>query len=419
MPDPTTFDARLADAFERYVAPAPVAVDAPAISHAVATGAAMTRLSAEGWRRGIGGRRSVVLVAAVLVLALAAATLVGGRLLERPAPRTFLGDLESTGRMTVERERPLLAALPDGRVLVFGGGTRFAEMWDAASGAFSSVGMSHPSDVSAALTLDDGRVLVLGRDLPHASIFDPTTGTFRGGVVGGVGIWRTTPAAAPLRDGRVLVVGGVCAHCRSDPADPQPDGRMAELFDPATGRFTPTGDMTVARAQPTAVALKDGRVLVTSDGTAELFDPAAGAFTSTEGWCPEIDATPVDAIRMADGRVLLIGAPRVVVGQSHASAAVYDPATGRCTSAAAVPSLVDGAVALDDGTALLIGVSYENADDRHTFAVIYDPDTGVLRELEGPTAYHPSVVRLPDGRVLVVGGGDKNGPRLDIAQIYR
>jgi hypothetical protein len=70
----------------------------------------------------------------------------------------------------------------------------------------------------------------------------------------------------------------------------------AELYDPATGRFTATGPMTVARWDHTATLLDNGKVLLTDgyDGgagdtfvspnlfaSAELYDPEKGAFVAT------------------------------------------------------------------------------------------------------------------------------------------
>jgi hypothetical protein len=61
----------------------------------------------------------------------------------------------------------------------------------------------------------------------------------------------------------------------------------AELFDPATGIFTPTAIMATARETHTATMLTIGNVLVTggTDGnidlsTVELFDPANGTFSA-------------------------------------------------------------------------------------------------------------------------------------------
>jgi hypothetical protein len=69
----------------------------------------------------------------------------------------------------------------------------------------------------------------------------------------------TTPRAAhtatALRDGRVLIVGGcTLASCEMDA-----EGATAELFDPATGTFTRTGQMLTERVGHTATLLPDGR----------------------------------------------------------------------------------------------------------------------------------------------------------------
>ena len=71
---------------------------------------------------------------------------------------------------------------------------------------------------------------------------------------------RAGHAAALLADGRVLIVGG---------ATTDPDARSrahgtasAEIFDPATGRFTRTADMSLSREGASAFTLPDGGVLI-------------------------------------------------------------------------------------------------------------------------------------------------------------
>ena len=199
-----------------------------------------------------------------------------------------------------------------------------AELYDPSAGMFSPTGsMSTPREDHTATLLRDGRVLVVGGNdvgshtTASAEIYDPKTGTFT--PTGSMKTARGFHTATLLADGRVLVTGGDAAAWD----DSGPFLASAEIYDPSTGTFTTTGSMATGRAHHAATLLADGRVLITGgtpgqaggngSGTtsltaAELYDPATGTFSPTG---PMADGRVYHtATRLADGRVLVAGGLR-------------------------------------------------------------------------------------------------------------
>jgi WD40 repeat protein len=119
-----------------------------------------------------------------------------------------------------------------------------------------------------ATLLTDGKVLVAGGGSDTAELFDPSNGTFT--AIGKMSAARAYHTATLLADGKVLVTGGL-----------DPDERtlaLAELCDEPGTSFAGTGSLTSGRSSHTATILNDGRVLVTGGvdasgtlGTAELY----------------------------------------------------------------------------------------------------------------------------------------------------
>jgi hypothetical protein len=85
---------------------------------------------------------------------------------------------------------------------------------------------------------------------------------------------REVHTATRLLDGKVVVTGGIVGHTALS---------SAEFFNPATGKFTPAGNMETQRYEQAATLLLNGDVLITgginfdnsvginSLATAELF----------------------------------------------------------------------------------------------------------------------------------------------------
>jgi hypothetical protein len=157
-------------------------------------------------------------------------------------------------------------------------------------------------------------------------LYDPATGTFS--KTGPMKVGRWLHSATLLADGRVLILGG------RSPKDSV--YTSAELYDPRSGRFSLAGSMGGGRQQHTATLLGDGRVLITggywSDGqnwrvesSTEMYDPATGNFSPVGSMGPRRQGH--GATLLSDGRVLIAGGEDI--GGSGAvrvsSAVLYQP----------------------------------------------------------------------------------------------
>jgi large repetitive protein len=119
--------------------------------------------------------------------------------------------------------------------------------------------------------------------------------------------------ATLLPNGKVLVAGGYGGQFNQALAS-------AELYDPASGTWTPTSSLSVARGGHTATLLPDGKALVAGGqndtngflASAELYDVGLG-FSSE--WQPQIDTA---SFRFISGNRLRLTGSRLQ-GISQAS----------------------------------------------------------------------------------------------------
>jgi Galactose oxidase, central domain len=341
--------------------------------------------------------------------------------------------------------------LSDGRVLVMGGCDTAAQLHDVVSGTFTTTGsLTEQRAGKTATLLSDGRVLVTGGYdctsseggiSASAEIYDPATGTFT--ATGAMEDARQFHTATLLDDGRVLITGGhsnsstsatgavVFASVRTAETSSSVLS-TAEIFDPATDTFRPTGSMSTFRDHHTATLLPDGRVLVVGGGgegyasttSAELYDPAVEEFDTTgsmrEGrWLHT-------ASLLEDGRVLVIGgrSPQDAV---YRTTETYDPQAGTFSSAG---STHDGrqqhtATVLPDGRVFVAGGYWSDGQASRVLSSteMFDPRAGTFTSIGsmGDARSEHTATLLRDGRVLILGGidiGPEGGFPVSSAVLY-
>ena len=298
-------------------------------------------------------------------------------------PRT--GTIERSGTLAMRRVSTTAVRLASGQVLIAGGWvgatvSPAVELYDPATGTSRQVGsLSEARADIAAVTLADGRVLLAGGFADGAArgridIFDPATGTIA--PAGDLVVPRAGAGAALLRDGRVLLVAGGT----NGPGGLAPT-ESAEIFDPSTGQSAPTGSLAHARYKHATVGLEDGRVVVMGgsdrrDGrgkltSIEMFDPASGSFSPA--------GNLLEARYKISGAVVPLPRNRILVAGGGLRAELYDVATAQ--SVAVGPDLglrLNFATAslLPDGSVLLAGGYDENGIRMSDRAWLIRPDQG-------------------------------------------
>ena len=227
-----------------------------------------------------------------------------------------------------------------------------------------------------------------------------------------MGAARAAHTATALPDGRVLIAGGFVE---------KGSAKGAERYGLATGRFSPTGSMTVARESHMGVRLLDGRALIagghrgrradiTLYASAEIYDPASGAFSRAGDM--RIRRHKHDAVVLPDGQVLITGGSdegdaRGVCDSSE----LFDPKTETFTAG---PTMKLGrykhagsSLVLPSGLVLVAGGAPQ--------AEVYDPRNRTFVLVPGDArmaGQFSAVAQLRTGGALITGGyGNGGGPR--------
>jgi len=233
-------------------------------------------------------------------------------------------------------------------------------------------------------------------------------------------------ASAKLPDGRVLVAGG-CApsHCPSVVT-------AAHIYNPATGQAVATGSTMTAHGYATLTLLASGKALLAggctgrlcgkANPTAELWDPATGRWTATGSMLndPSTGISPqhAAAVRLASGSVLVAG------GENYAAVAqTWSPTTGtwQATGPMQSPRESFTLTTLPSGQVLAAGgCAYYYCQTVLGSAELYQPATGTWTatgSLSLPRYGHTAAL-LPAGQVKVTGGTTDTGSTATTTERY-
>jgi hypothetical protein len=274
----------------------------------------------------------------------------------------------------------------------------------------------YPRDFATATLLPDRAVLVAGGfntvlgTLDTAELYDPIADGFRL-LDSRLSSGRELFTATSLTDGRVLIVGGFDTRRRCTQAS-------ADLFDPKSQAFQPTGSLAQDRFGQAAVRLADGRVLVVGGkhwqvghpdvplASAEIYDSASGRFHRTTGDMAAPRDRPT-ATLLPDGTVLIAGGQNGADGTTVAE--VFDPVTERfhpLTSLLTLPRMAHSDVTLPDGRVLLAGGWCPPLHATTASTELFDPQTGIF--MPGPpmpqSGHDIALLVFADGLVLAAGG---------------
>ena len=336
------------------------------------------------------------------------------------------------------RARHTATLLPNGKVLVAGGYNdagpplNTEELYDPATGTWRRAGnLNSIRSGHTATLLPNGKVLVAGGDtlfypivvplpvrvLNSAELYDPATGVWS--ITGALITGRSGHTATLLPNGKVLVTGGFNSFS-SDGVDLD----SAELYDPATGRWSLTGNLKTDRTWHTATLLPSGQVLVvgvrccddTARKSAELYDPVTGTWSSA-GQLNIGNTGNATATLLPNGKVLFTDG----FDDAPATAELYDPATGMWSVTGRLNATrnCQTATLLPNGQVMAAQVL---TGDSGVFASteLYDPATGIWSRAANPNTGRcgHTTTLLPNGKVLMAGGQNYNLPPFNGAELF-
>ena len=348
------------------------------------------------------------------------------------------GTWSSTGTMISARDGHTATILTNGKILAAGGTNNgvaltSAELYNPAAGTWASTGSMHVGRTLArAVLFSNGNVLVVGGCIndclsattKSAELYNPNSGTFT--ATGSMVQARAEFAITLLANGQVLVAGGCAAY---DANGCSSTTNKAEIYNPATGKWTATTALRAARHAMNATLLSSGKILVAGGATAasdalnstEIYDPTAKTWTLGKKMVQA--RSDYASLMLGTGKILFMGGENIN-GVSISNTELYDPSTGTFAATGNMTATREEhtAVLLANGNVLVSGGNKKTLATQTPLAsaALYNPTTGkwtATGSMSNARAGHTSTV-LHNGNVVNAGGSDAVN-ELDSAELYK
>jgi hypothetical protein len=305
-----------------------------------------------------------------------------------------------------------LHLLVDGRVLSFGGSNKIPQVWDPVTGLFTAVPSPALMFCSGHNFLPDGRLLVsgggTGDGLGHTNsdIFDPATSSWIVGTEMAYARWYPTNTTMP--NGEVVTMAGADENGNAVP--------IPEIGDGTSWRAL-TGASLSLPNYPRNFVAPDGRLFVAG--------PSAGSHwldvTGTGSW---IDGPTMNggsrsygsAVMYEAGKILFVGGNSSPTNTAEIINLNQANPQWSFTGSLSYSRWNLNATVLPTGDVLVTGGvngSRSNPALKVNATELWNPTTGTwtLMANSAPLlrGYHSTSLLLPDGRVLHSGGGAGGG----------
>ncbi|HMA41959.1 MAG TPA: galactose oxidase-like domain-containing protein [Gemmatimonadales bacterium] len=302
--------------------------------------------------------------------------------------------------------------LLDGRVLSFGGSSGIPQVFDPATGLFTAVPISEIMFCSGHSWLPDGRLLVSGGGTgnglghPNSDIFDPATASWTPGPNMAYARWY--PTVTTLPDGEVLTMAGA-----DENGNPVP---IPEVFNGTSWRQLTGASLTLPNYPRNFVA-PDGRIFTAGPSAGSRWLDLTGAGSWTPGPTMNYGSrTYGSAVMYEAGKIMFVGGNSTPTNTAEIIDLNQPSPQWTYTGSLTYARWNLNATVLPTGDVLVTGgVNGDRSNPalKVNATELWNPATGTWTLLANSApllrGYHSTTVLLPDGRVIHSGGGAGGG----------